>query len=83
MDKIEKTLKVQLVLSTALLVGVIYLVAYLSYPEKFILTDQKDTELGVWTPYLCSVMGLVSGMIIAVFTEYVTSHSYRPVRELA
>lgn len=28
-------------------------------------------------------MGLVSGMIIAVFTEYVTSHSYRPVRELA
>lgn len=28
-------------------------------------------------------MGLVSGMIIAAFTEFVTSHSYRPVRELA
>lgn len=28
-------------------------------------------------------MGLVSGMIIAAFTEYVTSHSYGPVRELA
>ena len=28
-------------------------------------------------------MGLVSGMIIAAFTEYVTSHSYFPVRELA
>lgn len=28
-------------------------------------------------------MGLVSGMIIAAFTEYVTSFSYSPVRELA
>ena len=83
LDKIERTLKIQLVLSTILLIGLIYLVAYISYPQKFILTDQKDSTLGVWTPYLCSVMGLVSGMIIAVFTQYVTSHSYRPVRELA
>ena len=29
------------------------------------------------------MLGLVSGMIIAAFTEYVTSHSYKPVRELA
>lgn len=28
-------------------------------------------------------MGLVSGMIIAAFTEYVTSHAYKPVRELS
>lgn len=28
-------------------------------------------------------MGLVSGMIIAAFTEFVTSHAYFPVRELA
>lgn len=34
-DKIESTLKVQLIGSTVLLLGVIYLVAYLSYPENF------------------------------------------------
>lgn len=28
-------------------------------------------------------MGLVSGLIIGVVTEYYTSHSYSPVRELA
>jgi len=28
-------------------------------------------------------MGLVSGLIIGLFTEYYTSHSYGPVRELA
>ncbi len=72
-------------LSTFLLLGVIYLAAYLSYPAEFILKEVSFTsdKLGVWVPYLCSVMGLVSGMIIAAFTEYVTSHSYRPVRELA
>ncbi len=86
LDKIERTLKIQLILSTILLLGVVYLAAYLTYPTKFVLDDgsaAKPTELGIWTPYICSVMGLVSGMIIAAFTEYVTSHSYGPVRELA
>jgi inorganic pyrophosphatase len=32
LDKIERTLKIQLVLSTILLIGLIYLVAYISYP---------------------------------------------------
>lgn len=40
-------------------------------------------QMNVWTPYLCSILGLISGMFIAAFTEYVTSHSYMPVRELA
>lgn len=87
LDKIERTLKVQLILSTVLLMGVVYLAAYLSYPEKFVLINEVEAvefkDLGAWTPYLCSAMGLVSGMIIAAFTEFVTSHSYAPVRELA
>lgn len=32
LDKIERTLKVQLILSTVLLIFFIYLVAYLTYP---------------------------------------------------
>lgn len=87
MDKIESTLKVQLVGSTIVLLGVIYLVSYLSFPEKFELLLKTESEskkdLAPWTPYVCSVLGLVSGMIIAGFTEYVTSHTYTPVRELA
>lgn len=69
-----------------MLLGIIYLVAYLSYPENFelIITEtEMKKDLAPWTPYLCSVLGLVSGMIIAAFTEYVTSHTYSPVRELA
>jgi len=37
----------------------------------------------MYHPYICSIIGLVSGLFIAAFTEYTTSHSYRPVRELA
>jgi H+-translocating diphosphatase len=81
LDKIESTLKVQLIGSTILLLGVIYLVAYLTFPANFRIDEHID--LAPWTPYLCSVFGLVSGMMIAAFTEYVTSHSYKPVRELA
>jgi Na+/H+-translocating membrane pyrophosphatase len=39
LDKIERTLKIQLILSTVLLMGVVYLAAYLSYPEKFVLIN--------------------------------------------
>lgn len=70
-DKVESTLKMQLIASTVLLIGLIYLVAYLSFPEKFLmkLPNQKElVEMNVWTPYLCSIFGLISGMFIAAFT---------------
>ena len=86
LPKVESTLKKQLIVSTILLLGSIYLSAYISYPASYKLNIPNADEpvvLGAWTPYVCSILGLVSGMIIAAFTEYVTSHSYKPVRELA
>jgi inorganic pyrophosphatase len=72
----------QLIVSTVLLLGVIYIAAEVSYPASFKLVfNSSESEIfGPWAPYVCSVLGLVSGMIIAAFTEYVTSHSYKPVR---
>jgi H(+)-translocating pyrophosphatase len=68
-----------------ILLGVIYLAAFLTYPSSFELRTIGKTysSLTPFIPYICSVLGLISGMIIAAFTEYVTSHSYGPVRELA
>lgn len=82
-DRIEWTLKLQLILSTLLLVGVLYLAAFITFPANFNMTKMGKTALQPWVPYICSVFGLVSGMIIAAFTEFVTSHTYFPVRELA
>ena len=85
--KIESTLKVQLIGSTIVLLGLTYLVCIFSFPQKFYL-DQGGQHVKTdlhepWEPYVCSILGLISGMIIAAFTEYVTSHSYSPVRGLA
>lgn len=61
-----------------------YFAAYITFPENFVLINLgRENVFQVWVPYLCSAFGLVSGMVIAAFTEYVTSHAYAPVRELA
>ncbi len=85
LPKVESTLKLQLILSTIILVGVILGAAWLTYPSNFELRVSGHTFGGLtpFIPWICSIAGLVSGMIIAAFTEYVTSHSYGPVRELA
>jgi inorganic pyrophosphatase len=84
-DKIESTLKMQLIVSTLILIGIVYLTAALTYPKQFELRLQHKTiaDRTPLHPFLCSLLGLVSGLIIAAFTEYVTSHAYSPVRELA
>lgn len=44
LDKIERTLKIQLILSTILLLGVVYLAAYLGYPDKFVMDDGSTVK---------------------------------------
>jgi inorganic pyrophosphatase len=83
--KIESTLKYTLIVSTLLLIGIAYLAAILTYPSSFELrlTGKTIADRKQIHPFLCTLFGLVSGLIIAAFTEYVTSHSYDPVKELA
>lgn len=84
-EKIESTLKVTLIVSTILLIAISYVAAILTYPKNFDLrlhgkTIANNTPLH---PFLCTLFGLFSGLIIAAFTEYITSHAYSPVRDLA
>lgn len=85
LEQVETTLKLQLIISTVLLIGGIYLSAFLTYPNQFEVrtTGKVYQNLKPLIPFICSICGLVSGMIIAAVTEYYTSHSYGPVRELA
>jgi hypothetical protein len=60
----------QLIVSTIVLLIVIYIVAYFTFPASFELrlAGKKLSGLKPIIPYICSVLGLVSGMIIAAFT---------------
>lgn len=84
-DKIESTLKVQLIVSTIILIGTSFLAAWLTFPSTYDLRLRGSviSNRQPWHAFLCSIFGLVSGLVIAAITEYVTSHSYGPVRELA
>ncbi len=59
----------------------LWLAAYLTLPQTIYgLAPVERTYLHAWG---CSIAGLISGCIIGFTTEYYTSHSYTPVREVA
>jgi len=91
MSKIEKTLKYQLIISTVLLTPTLYAISWWVLPEVFhfeiVLPSGEVRSVLEGVTYIhafiCVASGLWSGMIIGAVTEYYTSHSYAPVREVA
>jgi inorganic pyrophosphatase len=83
---IETVLKVQLGLTTLLLTPVIYGLAAIFLPSTFDLTRVNGIDVISFTPvkaWACVIAGLWSGCLIGFITEYYTSHSYSPVRQVA
>mmetsp|Transcript_10627 Transcript_10627/g.11725 ORF Transcript_10627/g.11725 Transcript_10627/m.11725 type:complete len:755 (+) Transcript_10627:28-2292(+) len=84
--QVESALKTQLISTTLLMIPAVFLAAEAFLPAEF---DIKAT-VGSGTVTLhpdeaatCVIMGAVGGLVIGLITEYYTSHSYKPVRELA
>ncbi|PFH38143.1 V-type H(+)-translocating pyrophosphatase VP1 [Besnoitia besnoiti] len=81
-DDVERALKWVMFLSTALETPVSILLAYFFLPPAFAL-DGYEGVATWWHAAVCVVMGLWAGLAIGTVTEYYTSHSYFPVREIA
>jgi len=84
-EDVEKVLKVQLGVTTILMTAFLYPVASWALPEHFEIVDVHEDILK-GTPLkacVCVWMGLWAGCIIGFVTEYYTSHSYNPTREVA
>jgi inorganic pyrophosphatase len=83
---VEMSLKIQLISTTILMIPAVYGAAEAFLPQEFMLRATVGSEvltLQPWHAVLCVCMGAVGGLIIGLVTEYYTSHSYKPVRELA
>ena len=83
---VEMSLKVQLISTTILMIPSVYGAAQGFLPQEFMLKATVGNDvltLQPWHAVLCVSMGAVGGLIIGLITEYYTSHSYKPVRELA
>merc|ERR1711998_534430 len=79
---VEKALKGVLVISTVLMTPVAIGLSYACLPLEFTLGESFG-QVKWWYCALSICLGLWSGLIIGYMTEYYTSHSYTPVREIA
>lgn len=81
-DKVENTLKWQLIISTLLMTPILWLLTYVCLPETFYF-DEAGIECQYYHAFICTASGLWSGLLIGIVTEYYTSNSYQPVQEVA
>jgi H(+)-translocating pyrophosphatase len=77
---IEPALKRQLFVSTVLETPLLVLICLGFLPAEFCIGSKVVKN---WGASICCVSGLWAGLAIGYITEYYTSHSYRPVREVA
>jgi len=85
-SEIEPSLKRQLIVSTVLMTPVLFLLSWYILPAEMNLareTDPNVFNVKNWHVFFCGAAGLWSGLAIGFVTEYYTSHSYRPVQEVA
>jgi len=80
LPSVEKALKGILVISTVLMSPVVVGLSYMCLPENF---ELKGLDVKWWYCAVSVLLGLWSGLIIGYVTEFYTSHSYRPVREIS
>jgi len=78
---VERALKYVLAISTLLQFFIVVGLSFVCIKSGNIKIDSVAVE---WhAASTCVVVGLVAGLFIGGITEYYTSHSYRPVREVA
>merc|ERR1719178_39524 len=81
---VEMALKTQLISTTVFMIPVVYGAAALVLPASFSLSGVNGVvDVKPWMAWICVVVGVTGGLIIGLITEYYTSHSYAPVREVA
>lgn len=82
-DRIEMALRMQLVVSTVLMLPATYWAATTYLPLEFHIDGvAKSTVATQMDAFFCVAAGGVGGLIIGLTTEYYTSKIYSPVKEL-
>lgn len=79
-QEVEPSLKRQLFVSTVIMTPIAYALCHTCFPAEFIVSDQTVKD---WYIFIAVALGLWSGLAIGYITEYYTSHSYTPVREVS
>lgn len=91
-EQLERTIKLQMVISTILMIPFVYLLSVTFLPKEYSIGDSNSQVSTANTnfrakvtqihTFICPVAGLVSGLLIGLITEIYTSYSYSPVKSL-
>jgi len=79
---VESALKKQIIVSTVLMTPTAYALCHYLLPAGTFAVSTAHAVKS-WHVFFCVACGLWSGLVIGLVTEYYTSHSYTPVREVA
>lgn len=81
---VELTLKLQLIITTLLMVPAVFGLGYAFLPEEFQIVGVAANPIAHPTDAaVCVSCGVVGGLIIGLITEYYTSNTFNPVKEVA
>lgn len=83
LQEVEKSLKAQLYVSTILMTPAIWIAAMTCLPSEFSFNVVEGGHVNPTRAFFCSALGLWSGLIIGLTTEYYTSGSHAPVQKVA
>ena len=85
-QKIQKALNIQLLLSTVLTLLLLLPITYM-LPSEWLISDEDEPSgsrpVKRFYAFVSTSMGLVSGFLIGLSTDYYTSFAHKPVREMA
>jgi len=83
--RIQKALMYQLLVSTFFMLVGLWVVAPFNLPESWeqLGSDGKTVTRCWYHPAICASMGLISGFLIGLSTDYYTSNAHSPVIEIA
>ena len=83
--QIQKALNLQLLISTILMLIGLWIIAPANLPAKWTqnITGSTTRDAHWYHPAICATMGLISGFLIGLSTDYYTSNSHSPVKEMA
>lgn len=82
-DTVERTVKIQLIVSTVLMTAATVPIVYVLPPDFILDVFGNGYYVTRWKAFGCVMLGLWSGLIIGFVTEIFTSNAYSPVQNLA
>ncbi len=79
----SKELNLATYISAGLSLIVCGVLSYVCFSNKDFDLTKFGFKLGWATPWVCSILGIASGVAIGAITEYYTSTSFKPTKEVA